>query len=597
MENTLASSNSLLSVNHEGTLIATSNRDSGSVSFFDGNNLTRQSETLVGLHPEATAFVGQTRLLACCVYGDDEVVILDANSGKIIHRIPVFDEPYGIVSTQDGKFLYLTLEYPGQVIRIETESWSVDAEWNVGRMLRGIALAPNERSLFVTEYLSAKLIQVSVESGTVLNTFAGASTDNLARQVVIHPTGSKAYIPHVRSKVTAAHGNGSIFPYVGVTTLTGDEAGRRLRIPMDTFRGTRVVANPWEVALSPDGLHLFVIFGATNDLYACRIEPDGNQELSYEATLRLGNNPRAVRVHPNGQSLLVYNALDFELVSYRLPDLTIEHKTTVTDFPLSEEHRLGKMLFYTALAPMSGRSWISCSSCHIDGDADGRTWQQPEGLRQTQPLNGLAWTHPLHWSADRDEVQDFEHTIRGELMQGRGLLKGPLPTAMAEPISGRSEMLDALAVYTNSHKVSLSPHARHGLTDAARRGQTLFHSAETKCATCHQGAFYTDSKPAEAAKLVRHDVGTGHDDPSELMEPAYDTPTLLGIYRSAPYLHHGKALTLRDVLTTYNKDDQHGTTSHLTEQQLNDLVEFLKALPFEDPESQAEAQGLTRVVK
>ena len=68
---------------------------------------------------------------------------------------------------------------------------------------------------------------------------------------------------------------------------------------------------------------------------------------------------------------------------------------------------------------MSGRQWISCSSCHPDGDADGRTWQQPEGLRQTQPLFGLAWTHPLHWSADRDEVQDFEHTIQGKLMQGQ----------------------------------------------------------------------------------------------------------------------------------------------------------------------------------
>ena len=32
-------------------------------------------------------------------------------------------------------------------------------------------------------------------------------------------------------------------------------------------------------------------------------------------------------------------------------------------------------------------------------------------------LFGVAHTHPLHWSADRDEVQDFEYTIRGRLMQ------------------------------------------------------------------------------------------------------------------------------------------------------------------------------------
>jgi cytochrome c peroxidase len=92
-------------------------------------------------------------------------------------------------------------------------------------------------------------------------------------------------------------------------------------------------------------------------------------------------------------------------------------------------------------------------------------------------------------------------------------------------------------------------------------------------------------------------VGTGEDDPTELMSPAYDTPTLLGLYRSAPYLHHGKAATLRDVLTTQNKDDRHGVTSHLKDNEINDLVEFLKALPFEDPEPAAKEAGLEMVVK
>ncbi|TWW09458.1 hypothetical protein E3A20_14120 [Planctomyces bekefii] len=75
------------------------------------------------------------------------------------------------------------------------------------------------------------------------------------------------------------------------------------------------------------------------------------------------------------------------------------------------------------------------------------------------------------------------------------------------------------------------------------------------------------------------------------MGPRYDTPTLLGIYRSAPYLHHGRAATLHDVLTTANPKDQHGKTSQLTPAEINDLVEFLKALPFELPEPQAVAAG------
>jgi hypothetical protein len=81
------------------------------------------------------------------------------------------------------------------------------------------------------------------------------------------------------------------------------------------------------------------------------------------------------------------------------------------------------------------------------------------------------------------------------------------------------------------------------------------------------------------------------------MGPEYDTPTLIGLYRSAPYLHHGKAATLEEVLTSCNPDDRHGRTSHLTPAEIADLVEFLKALPYEDPEPLAEAAGLTKVEK
>ncbi len=586
--------NSLLSVSSDGRTIACSNRDSDTVSVFKSGSLDRMFETVVGSHPEGTTFVGNSKLVACCVYGNDKIVIIDSETGKVTQTVDVYDEPYGIVSSSDGRYLYATLDYPGQVVRIDTNLWQVDAGWQVGEKPRGIALTPDEKSLYVTEYLTATLIEVSTADGKVVRAIKGASTDNIARQVAMHPAGTKAYIPHIRSRVVAAHGNGSIFPYVGAVTLTGTKSGNRTRVPMDSFRGATVVANPSEVAISPDGTQLFVAFGATNDLFVANITDD-YQEISYAATLNLGSNPRAVRVTPDGNSLLVYNALDYELVAYSLPALKITARATVTDYPLDEELTLGKKLFYTALQPMSGRQWISCSSCHIDGDADGRTWQQPEGLRQTQPLNGLAWTHPLHWSADRDEVQDFEHTIQGKLMQGRGLLTGHLPDALSEGISGRSQMLDALARYTNSHTVPLSPHAKGGLSESAVRGQKLFHSSETKCSTCHGGPFYSNSQPAAEFKV--HDVGTGKSDPSELMGTAYDTPTLLGVYRSAPYLHDGTALTLKDVLTTMNSGDRHGTTSHLSESQIDDLVEFLKALPFEDPQPAAIAAGLKKIEK
>ena len=96
-------------------------------------------------------------------------------------------------------------------------------------------------------------------------------------------------------------------------------------------------------------------------------------------------------------------------------------------------------------------------------------------------------------------------------------------------------------------------------------------------------------------KPTLHDVGTGRSDPSEKMPLKYDTPTLLGVYRSAPYLHDGTAATLRDVLTMNNAGDKHGKTSQLNDKQIEDLVEFLKALPYEDPQPAAIKAGLKQV--
>ena len=79
----------------------------------------------------------------------------------------------------------------------------------------------------------------------------------------------------------------------------------------------------------------------------------------------------------------------------------------------------------TALEPMVGRRWISCSSCHPDGEPDGRTWQNPEGLRNTQSLAGMAWTRvrlhrPWHRFARRCMPQPGDGA--GELAASVGVL-------------------------------------------------------------------------------------------------------------------------------------------------------------------------------
>jgi YVTN family beta-propeller protein len=586
-------SNSLLDVTPDGKYLLAANRDNNSVTVVDTASRKVLHEIKVGALPEGVTWIGNGPHAAVTCYGEHRVVFVDALKGQRQQELTVAHEPYGIVADRAGKRAWVTHEYPGLVSEIDLEARKVVRTMQAGSFVRGLALSPDEQHLYVTEFYTGILRALDLASGKEVDHWQGQSSDNVCRNVVLHPRRPKAYLSHIRSKVLVNDGGGSIFPHLSVCDLRPDMGGRRrTSFAMDTYNGVYVVTNAWEAALSPDGKTLYTIYAGTNDMNVSRVIDDDYEEIQrVGGAVQLGQNPRAIRVSPDGKTVYIYNTLDFAVGVYNAAGMRPLATIKVCDPPKTPEWVRGKALFNTAKFPMSARRWVACASCHPDGHNDARVWQQPEGLRKTTALFGVAHTHPLHWSADRDEVQDFEYTIRSPLMRGAGLLRGSIKpkvgyhaAELEEKTSGRSKDLDALAIYCNSFDFTvLSPHIEGPgkLTPAAERGKQLFFNKEVGCASCHSGPYYTDSRLQKPFNL--HDIGTGRDDPSERMGTKYDTPTLLGIYRTAPYLHDGKAKTLRDVLTTCNKEDRHGKTGHLSPAMLDELVAFLRSLPYEPP--------------
>jgi len=580
-----AGHNSRLAVAPDGRQLVTANTDNGSISLVDLAERSVIAEIAVGTSPESVCYLGSRPRVAVTLWDDDRVAIVDLEAKTVLRKIKVPDEPYGAVASADGGRLFVTHSYPGVVSEIDPEAGTIVRTINVGDFPRGIALTPDGTRILVTHYYTGWLSAIDVASGRVVDRWKGASSDNLARQVAVHPKLPLAYIPHIRSRVERAQGTGSIFPFVTVVDLEPGDGKRRFPIAMDNFNGVAVPADPSEAAVSPDGSRLYTIYGGTDDMNVSELIAEGYPYLRPTPVLgliRLGKNPRAVAVSPDGREVYVLNALDFSVWVFQAEPFRKVGQIEVSRNPLTEKILLGKQLFNMAGNPMSSRRWISCASCHPGGDHDGRTWQNPEGKRNTTSMFGMARTRPLHWSADRDELQDFEHTIRGPLMQGSGLVKGDVPDELGPPLAGRSAQLDALAAYCESLEPTLSPYSAGPgkLTASAQRGLRIFESAEARCASCHPAPTYTDSR-LEPRPFRMHDVGTGTGDPTEKKGPEFDTPSLIGVYRSAPYLHDGRAETLRDVLTTHNPVDRHGRTSHLSPSQIDDLVEFLKSLPFQ----------------
>ena len=95
---------------------------------------------------------------------------------------------------------------------------------------------------------------------------------------------------------------------------------------------------------------------------------------------------------------------------------------------------------------------------------------------------------------------------------------------------------------------------------------------------CFLANAFTDSgERLPDGRFVLHDVGTGSPDRGSGHQEL-DTPSLLALRRSEPYLHDGRAKTLEEVFTKFNPHDEHGKTSHLDKDQIHALAEFLRYL-------------------
>jgi cytochrome c peroxidase len=201
--------------------------------------------------------------------------------------------------------------------------------------------------------------------------------------------------------------------------------------------------------------------------------------------------------------------------------------------------------------------WLSCATCHPSGRVDGLNWDLlNDGIGNPKNTVSLLLSHKTPPAMARGVRADMEAAV----------LAGFRHILFREPRPGD---VAAVRAYLCSLRPDPSPHRLPGggLTPAAERGRAIFQNNETQCATCHPAPFYTNLKEC--------DVGTrGPLDRND----TFDTPTLVELWRTGPYLHDGSATTLNEVLTDRNRNDRHGRTSHLTQTQVEDLIAFLNSL-------------------
>jgi cytochrome c peroxidase len=219
-----------------------------------------------------------------------------------------------------------------------------------------------------------------------------------------------------------------------------------------------------------------------------------------------------------------------------------------------DTRREGERLFHDAT--ICHQNWQSCSSCHPDGRADGLNWDLlNDGLGNPKNTKSLLYAHRTPPAMSMGVRETAEQAVRSGL---RHILFANRPESEAV----------AIDEYLKSMTPVASPFLEKGkLSAAAKRGKRLFEDRKVGCAVCHPGPLFTDCR--------LHAVGTT---PPGRKAIAFDTPSLVECWRTAPYLHDGSAKTMEDVLKSKNAGDKHGRTSHLSSREVEDLAAYVLSL-------------------
>ena len=590
-----------------GALIgAALSEDAGAITRFavvDGA-FTQVERVRVCARPMHLARAGQAWAITC--KGDDTVVVLpDASQTPRVLTLPYGASPHGILAV--GDTLHVTLQGKGQLLTIDLNT---DARRSVDVVpdARGISRLPDGR-LAITRWRSfdgeGALAVVDPETQEVtswrlpLDLRAPSDTEhggvpNYLEAAVVSPQGDQIVVPSLQANTL--HGtflNGEAFSH--------DIALRAVLSFVDPATGASEAQSRYHfdsrglasaAVYSPRGEDLYVAMRGMQTVERLDMINGGESGTIFST----GVAPQGLAMSPDGRYLLVEASLSRQVSLYDLrasAQPTLADRISLVDTePLDPQVLQGKQLFNTSFdLRLTQEGYIACAHCHLDGQSDGLVWDftdRGEGLRNTTTMLGRAGdAHgPIHWSGNFDEIQDFEHDIR-EHFKGFGLMEDEDyedASPLGAPKAGLSPELDALSAYADTlTDYPRSPHrAPDGaLTQQATRGKALFESAQTQCTTCHTGTHLTDSAFVAPATPRLHDVGTlSQGSGNRLGQPltGIDTPTLHGLHNGAPYLHDGRAATIVQVLTVHNQSDAHGTTSHLTPEQVEDLAAYLLSL-------------------
>ncbi|MDR2512241.1 MAG: beta-propeller fold lactonase family protein [Puniceicoccales bacterium] len=525
------------------------------------------------------------------------VEIFELPSQKHKASIALGHTPTGLALSKDGKTLYVANRYNATIAVIDLAQGKVSSNIPVIREPRSLLLTPDGKTLAVGNFLpnmpgngenvSAEISLIDTSTKTVRANISLANGAQAVRGLALSPDARYLYSVHLVSRFTApiTQLDRGWVNTDAVSIIDINEAKLYATILIDDAENG--AANPAGICVDQGG-KLNIALNGDHELLILDLAPlhvkiaahlesaskiadpetrkealDLSRDLAFAAPFkrRIPLNGRC----PTGIASIGTGDTPTFLISSRfstaLEKVTTtpgkSNKATIRTIVLGTEPppdavRRGEFNFSDA--SVCFQRWLSCTSCHPDGRQDGINWDQMnDGLGNPKSTKSMLFTHytpPVMITGIRPSAvvavrKGIEHVLFTRL-----------PEEFAADIDE----------YLKSLRPEESPYLpEYRARDPQGKGKELFENSG--CSNCHSGEYLTDMK--------LHNVGTGTDNDKDRR---FDTPTLREVWRTAPYLYDGRAVTIKEVLTTYNKEDAHGITSNLTKEEIELLALYVNTL-------------------
>lgn len=498
-----------------------------------------------------------------------EIVTVDLKEGKIVNTVPVGAGAEAPAWSKEEDKIFVCNRFAGTVSEVDVKNGKVTREVKVLREPSKVVVSPDGKYLFVANALPAQRADVDYVACCVsvidLASFQKVKDirlengSNALRGATLSPDGKYLFVSHNLGRFTVPTSqlqqgwmNTNAMSVVDVASLEFKGA-----VLLD--EPERGAAGVWGVECTPgylivshSGTHEISVIDYPELIKKFEAYPDKmalNYDLHFLYGIRerialKGNGPRNFIVRD--QEVIVPMFFSDDLNRY---DLNTKQLSEVTLNPGRQETmaQKGERIFNDAA--FCFQNWQSCNGCH-PGDArtDGMNWDlMNDGVGNSKNCKSLLLsleTPPCMISGIRANAHvanraGFKYIQFMEL---------------------KEEDAACVDAYVASLKPVPSPYLVDGeLSEKAKKGRKVFE--RLKCDACHSGPYYTDMK--------MHRIGEDIE-----FEQGWDTPTLIEVWRTAPYLFDGRAATMEEVFGVY----KHGIDKKLSKTDLDALVEYVNSL-------------------